>query len=108
MLTQDDLIHLRKCVALARQALEAGDEPFGSLLADGNNRVLKEARNQIVGTGDPTRHPEFELARWAALNLSPEERREATVYTSGEHCPRCAFQLLTELPAQFRSLELRG
>jgi tRNA(Arg) A34 adenosine deaminase TadA len=43
-----------------------------------------------VGSGDPTRHPELELARWAAANLTPGERAAATVYTSGEHCPMCA------------------
>src|SRR5699024_10095933 len=37
-----------------------------------------------------TRHPEFEIARWAASNLSEEERHTATVYTSGEHCSMCA------------------
>ncbi len=37
-----------------------------------------------------TRHPEFEIARWAAENMSPEERAQACVYTSGEHCPMCA------------------
>lgn len=41
-------------------------------------------------SGDSTRHPEFELARWAARNLTPEERAAATVYTSGEHCPMCS------------------
>src|SRR5699024_5011458 len=34
--------------------------------------------------------PEFEIARWAAANLSSDRRRKATVYTSGEHCPMCA------------------
>jgi hypothetical protein len=36
-------------------------------------------------TGDRTRHPEFELARWAAANMSPEARAAATVFTSAEH-----------------------
>ena len=27
-----DLTHLRRCVLLAREALEAGDGPFGSVL----------------------------------------------------------------------------
>ncbi|KAI0547116.1 hypothetical protein F4679DRAFT_555368 [Xylaria curta] len=38
---------------------------------------------------DSTRHPEFELARWAATNMTPEARADATVYTSGEHCVMC-------------------
>jgi tRNA(Arg) A34 adenosine deaminase TadA len=44
----------------------------------------------VASLGDPTRHPEFELARWAATNLTPAERAAATVYTSGEHCAMCA------------------
>jgi hypothetical protein len=51
--------------------------------------VLFEDRNR-TGGGDPTRHPEFAIARWAAEHLSPEERRQAVVYTSGEHCAMCA------------------
>jgi tRNA(Arg) A34 adenosine deaminase TadA len=40
--------------------------------------------------GDSTRHPEFELARWAAANLTAGQRAAATVFTSGEHCPMCS------------------
>ena len=29
------MIHLRRCVELAAEALEAGDMPFGSVLVDG-------------------------------------------------------------------------
>ena len=84
-----DLTHLRRCVELAREALEAGDEPFGSLVVDAHGTVRFEDRNRVMD-GDETRHPEFEIARWSATNLTPEERRTSTVYTSGEHCPMCA------------------
>jgi tRNA(Arg) A34 adenosine deaminase TadA len=40
--------------------------------------------------GDATRHPEFELARWAAENMTAGDRAAATVFTSGEHCPMCS------------------
>ncbi|KUN06303.1 cytidine deaminase [Streptomyces yokosukanensis] len=89
MVKDSELRHLRRCVELAAEALENGDEPFGSVLVSGDGRVLAEDRNR-VGGGDGTRHPEFELARWAAERLTPEERAGATVYTSGEHCPMCA------------------
>jgi tRNA(Arg) A34 adenosine deaminase TadA len=81
--------YLRRCVELAREALDAGDEPFGSVLVDADGRVRAEDRNRVAG-GDETRHPEFELARWAATHMTPAERAGATVYTSGEHCPMCA------------------
>jgi tRNA(Arg) A34 adenosine deaminase TadA len=76
-------------VELAREAVEAGDEPFGSVLASADGVALAEDRNRVAG-GDATRHPEFELARWAAENMPPEERARATVFTSGEHCPMCS------------------
>jgi len=84
-----DLTHLRRCVELAEEALLEGDEPFGSLLVSADGGVLFEDRNRTKD-GDQTRHPEFEISRWAANNLEIEERRAATVYTSGEHCPMCA------------------
>ncbi|WP_305091468.1 nucleoside deaminase [Prescottella sp. R16] len=88
-LTDTDLHHLRRCVVLATEALDAGDEPFGCVLALADGTAVAEDRNRVAG-GDHTRHPEFELARWAAEHLTPEQRATATVYTSGEHCPMCA------------------
>ncbi|GAA5040098.1 nucleoside deaminase [Streptomyces siamensis] len=89
MLKDSELPYLRRCVELATEALEAGDEPFGSVLVGADGTVLAEDRNRVAG-GDHTRHPEFELARWSAAHLTPEARAAATVYTSGEHCPMCA------------------
>ena len=89
MITEDEWPHLVRCVDLAEEALDAGDEPFGSVLVDADGTELFAARNEAV-TGDATRHPEFAVARWAAENLTEDERRESTVYTSGEHCPMCA------------------
>jgi len=89
MLNDDDLRHLRRCVELAAEALEEGDEPFGSVLVAADGTVLAEDHNRVA-SGDQTRHPEFELARWSATRMTPEERSGATVYTSGEHCPMCA------------------
>lgn len=90
MVTDIDLKHLNRCVELATKALDAGDSPFGSVLVSKDGKVLYEDHNHIISTGDATQHPEFSIARWAAENLSPEERSAATVYTSGEHCPMCA------------------
>jgi tRNA(Arg) A34 adenosine deaminase TadA len=89
MLNDAELRHLRRCIELAAEALEAGDEPFGSVLVAADGRVLAEDRNRVA-SGDPTRHPELELARWAAANMTPAARATATVFTSGEHCPMCS------------------
>jgi tRNA(Arg) A34 adenosine deaminase TadA len=88
-ISAQDLEYLRRCAELAESALDDGDEPFGSLLVDATGRTRFEDRNRVAG-GDATQHPEFAIARWAVEHLTPEERRTATVYTSGEHCPMCA------------------
>ena len=88
-LSEADLAHLTRAVELAREALDDGDEPYGSVLVDADGQVRFEDRNRVKD-GDETRHPEFEIARWSANHLTPEERAASTVYTSGEHCPMCA------------------
>jgi tRNA(Arg) A34 adenosine deaminase TadA len=89
MLNDTDLVHLRRSAELAREAFDAGDDPFGSVLVGPDGVVLREERNR-AGAGDETRHPEFELARWAAREVPATTRPGCTVYTSGEHCPMCA------------------
>src|SRR5690606_36566349 len=89
MITEADLKHLIRAVDLAEAALATDNDPFGSVLVAGDGRVLFEDHNW-ESTGDATRHPEIDIARWAATNLTPAERASATVYTSGEHCPMCA------------------
>lgn len=88
-LRDEDTRWLGRCVELARAALDAGDEPFGSVLISAEGQLLFEDHNHVAG-GDATQHPEFAIARWSAQHLSPEQRAAATVYTSGEHCPMCA------------------
>ena len=88
-LSEQDRDYLTRAVDLAEAALEAGDEPFGSVLVSTDGDVLFEDHNHVSG-GDNTQHPEFAIARWAAENLAPEQRASCTVYTSGEHCPMCA------------------
>ena len=88
-ITDADLAHLTRAVELAREALDDGDEPYGSVLVDATGQVRFEDRNRVKD-GDETRHPEFEIARWSANHLTPDERAASTVYTSGEHCPMCA------------------
>ena len=89
MLTAKEMEHLERAVELAEIGLNQGDEPFGSVLVTESGERVFEDHNRVSG-GDHTQHPEFAIARWAANNLSPEEREKATVYTSGEHCPMCS------------------
>jgi tRNA(Arg) A34 adenosine deaminase TadA len=88
-MNETDHKHLVRCVELAEAALNSNNDPFGSVLVSGDGRVLFEDHNW-ESTGDGTRHPEIDIAKWAAANMTAEDRAAATVYTSGEHCPMCA------------------
>lgn len=102
MVTSQEIEYLDQCVTLAREALDAGDDPFGSLLVNASTGIIHARdRNRTCSGSSPllpdsppgpdaTLHPEFTIARWAGLNLSKEERAACTVYTSGEHCAMCA------------------
>mgnify|MGYP000309589332 FL=1 len=81
--------HVERAIELAREAAARGDEPFGSVLVRADE-VVAEASNRIVTEDDIRRHPELDLARWAARELTPAERAETVMYTSTEPCPMCA------------------
>ncbi|WP_026859459.1 nucleoside deaminase [Jeotgalicoccus psychrophilus] len=89
MITEDDKKYLKRSVKLAREALDTGNSPFGSLLVSEEGEILFEDHNRDAD-GDQTRHPEYAIAKWAAENLSAAERKSSIVYTSGEHCSMCS------------------
>jgi len=89
--TEADLRHLRRCIALARQARDAGQHPFAALVVDENGEVLVEAQNQSrPPDGDPTQHAELLAASRAAKIFPPVRLAKATLYTSTEPCCMCA------------------
>jgi tRNA(Arg) A34 adenosine deaminase TadA len=87
--SQVDLERLRRCVELARTALDNGHGPFGAILVDAKGRTVYEDHNRITDD-DQTLHAEMGIVRWAVANLAPVHRIRATVYTSCEQCPMCA------------------
>ena len=81
---------LRRAIALAAEAREAGDPPFGSLLAGPDGTVLAEERNTTVTGADISAHPELKLAVWAARELDAATAATTTMYTSCQPCGMCA------------------
>jgi len=86
----DDLALLRQAIALAEASRDAGQHPFGALLADAQGRVLMQAMNGFHPHGDGTAHAERLLATRACTELPPEARAAATLYSSAEPCAMCS------------------
>ena len=82
---------LRQSFDVARQARDAGEHPFGSLLADKDGNVLREQLNGYKSGGcDRTAHAERLLASWAQKHMTLEELASCTLYTSAEPCAMCS------------------
>ncbi|BAL89116.1 putative cytidine/deoxycytidine deaminase [Actinoplanes missouriensis 431] len=87
-ITAADTTHLERSVALAWDARNRGDHPFGSLLVTPDGTVL-EAVNTVVTASDPTGHAETNLVRLAG-RLDLATRAGSVLYTSTEPCAMCA------------------
>jgi tRNA(Arg) A34 adenosine deaminase TadA len=81
--------HMRRAIALAREAMDRGDRPYGSVLVRDDAVVMTES-NRVYTADDVRRHPELHLAYRACRELDPDERAETVLYTSTEPCPMCA------------------
>jgi tRNA(Arg) A34 adenosine deaminase TadA len=87
----DDKALLRRAFDVARKSREGGDHPFGSILADGNGRVLMEQGNGYTSEGgDRTAHAERLLASRAAKAHDSKFLASCTLYTSAEPCAMCS------------------
>jgi tRNA(Arg) A34 adenosine deaminase TadA len=82
---------LRKAFDIARRARDAGDHPFGSVLADDNGTLIMEQGNGFTSEGfDRTAHAEKLLASRAARGYDLAFLSRCTLYTSAEPCAMCA------------------
>jgi guanine deaminase len=80
--------YLRMAVDLARENVERGGRPFGSVIVkDGD--VVATGVNGVAATNDPTSHAEIEAIRAAARQLKRERLDGCIVYASGHPCPMC-------------------
>ena len=92
--TFDHESHMQEALALAREARERGDRPFGSVLVQDDEVVMRES-NRVVTAEDIRRHPELHLAHRACREFDAAERAETVMYTSTEPCPMCAGGMAT-------------
>lgn len=86
-----DLDLLRRSFDVARRSRDAGDHPFGSVLAGPAGEVLREQGNGYRTEGvDRTAHAERLLASWAAKSHDLDFLQRCTLYTSAEPCAMCS------------------
>jgi tRNA(Arg) A34 adenosine deaminase TadA len=87
--SEQDIEYMQRAIEASRQAVAAGDFPYGATLLATDGRTYV-ARNNQVTTGDCTGHAEVALVREVAQKLGPDALVGATVYASGEPCAMCS------------------
>jgi tRNA(adenine34) deaminase len=81
---------MRRCIALSRQAADAGDLPFASVLTlDGE--IVAEAVNRARLERNVAAHAEVIAISRAQKKLGFAEFSRATLYTNVEPCAMCAY-----------------
>lgn len=85
-----DMEHLRLAIAVAAQAREHGNHPFGAVLVNEQGQVLLQVENSVVTDQDCTGHAETNLVRLASRRYSAEQLARCTLYASTEPCAMCA------------------
>ena len=86
----DELAAMRLAIAASREALDAGDGPYGATLVSAAGKILQVARNTKVTSGDSSAHAEMVAVREVAARLGADAVKGSTVFASGEPCAMCA------------------
>lgn len=86
----DDTLFLRRAIAMSAESRAGGNHPFAAVLVARDGAVLMEAGNGFHPHGDGTAHAERLVATRACIELTPEQRAGATLYSSAEPCAMCA------------------
>lgn len=86
-----DLEIMRRAMAQAQAAADAGEAPVGAVLVDpATGAVVAEAHNQPIRRHDPTAHAEVLAMRAAAQTLGNYRLTGLTLYVTLEPCAMCA------------------
>ena len=88
--TESDIEHLRRAIALSASAVDNGNHPFGAILVDAAGAVVLDAENTVNTLSDATGHAETNLVRTASQRFTADELRRSTLYTSCEPCAMCS------------------
>ncbi|HLE94059.1 MAG TPA: tRNA adenosine(34) deaminase TadA, partial [Sulfuricaulis sp.] len=88
-LRSSDEAFMRRALALARHAEDAGEVPVGALIVR-DDEVIGEGWNQPIASHDPTAHAEIVALRAATARVKNYRLPDAVLYVTLEPCAMCA------------------
>ena len=84
---------IREVIAIAKNAAEKGNRPFGALLVAADGSTLASGENSQLTDQQVLAHAEMNLLHKATRLYGRDVLASATLYTSAEPCAMCAGAL---------------
>ena len=79
----------------AEKAIEKGEGgPFGAVIVDKFGNIIANGNNKVLKEKDPTAHAEIVAIREATKKLNTYDLSEYILYTSAEPCPMCLSAII--------------
>jgi tRNA(adenine34) deaminase len=88
--TDLDTAMMRRALAQAVLARDAGEVPVGAVIVDPGGRIVTETHNRTRERADPTAHAELLAIRAAGEALGDWRLEGHTLYATLEPCAMCA------------------
>ena len=87
--------YMKKAKENARNGMENGEGgPFGAVIVDKEGNIIANGNNRVIKEKDPTQHAEIVAIREACKKLDTYDLSECTLYTSCEPCPMCLSAII--------------
>lgn len=87
--------YMKKAKENARRGMENGEGgPFGVVITDQEGNIIANGNNRVIKEKDPTQHAEIVAIREACKKLNTYDLSDCTLYTSCEPCPMCLSAII--------------
>jgi tRNA(adenine34) deaminase len=93
-ISDSELGHLRRAIALGEAAHARGNRPFGAVVISAGGDVLAVAENSTVTDGDFVAHAEINALRAVCRTRGQDALIDAAVYTNFPPCSMCAGAMM--------------
>lgn len=82
---------MERCITLAQESFERGDNPFGALVVK-NGKIVAESHNQ-VHSKEVSAHAEMQVMYAVQQLNQTTDLSEYEIYSNCEPCPMCSFMI---------------
>ena len=86
--------YMEKAKENSRKWRESEGGPFGAVIVNKKGEIIANGNNRVLKEKDPTQHAEIVAIREACKKLNTYDLSECDLYTSCEPCPMCLSAII--------------